>query len=376
MKKSHGKTNNATNRQQRQQPTQQPAQDHPHPVTFKSGGCCKFKQHGDHFHAESAEDDGTIDKSLPHVYTKEEQNVLVWLVYRNRHKFARVKPNEPLLLMVPNVVPDKVNGFDDLEKNLGSDTAGLVKKIYALIPPQSSALGLAELCGMINVQPNLNDQVALIEKVIREFEYNSLKPLPSALRNFAASSGVTKTFLYFFTDQHLKFLEKAFDEFVSLAKRNIKGLSNYTRCTHFHHTDFPKMLKAASNEITTQAIATFDRISKLLPENSVVYDNPVKQSPGGWRCWETNQPGSYIALIYLTATNKLIGSKVAEALEFAFNTIGLKAKTSYNPKIEKPAIEVVFNPEKLESINFQQFDLKLSAILLDYQTPLQTLLSK
>jgi len=387
MKKSRGKAGKGRNQRQRQQPAQQPPQpaqppqqqqqqQHPHPRTFKSGGCCKFKQHGDHFHAEGAEDDGTIDKSMSHVYTQEEQNVLVWLVFRNRHKFSKIKPNEPLLLMVPNVVPDELNGYNELEKNLGSQTAGLIKKIYDLIPLEPRNLHLVELCDMVNAEETLDHQIAIINYVIENFDYKTLSQVPTGLRNFSEQPGVIRTFLYFFTDKHLKFLEQAFDEFISLYKRKADGIANYTRCTHFSHNDFPKMVEAASLEITTRVIPTLDRISKQLPENSIVFDNPEKQSPGGWRIWATNQPGFYNAVIHVKSTDKMIGSKVAEALEMAFNAIGLKARSAYNPRIDKPAFEVSFSCEKLESINIQKLEHELSVILLQYQAPLQTALPK
>jgi hypothetical protein len=363
-------------RQQQQQSQPQEAQSpHPHPRTFESGGCCNFNRHGDHFHAEGVEDNGLIDVTLPHVYTREEQNVLVWLVFRNRHKFKKIKPNEPLMLMVPNIDPS-LSGYQELERNLGTDTAGLMLKVYRLLPPDEQAMAFITACGLINAAPKLEEQIAIINQLTEGEPDHLLSRLPAALKDFCEQPGVTRGYLYFFTDQHLRFLEQAYDEIFELFKRKEKGVANYTRCTHFHHDGFPVIVKVAPTEINDRVINFFDRISKALPEKSIVFYLPHKQSPGGWRIWETNQPGVYTALLCATATDTIIGSKLIEAIAMAFNDNGLKARNSFHSGIEKPAVEIAFSCEKLESMSLLKLELELGAIITKYSTPLAAALAK
>ncbi len=360
----HGKSS-----KQRQNPQQH---QHPHPRTFKSGGNCHIKQHGDHFHAEAAVDDGLIDTSLPHIYTREEQNALVWLVFRNRHDFKIVKPNEPLMLMIPDIDPNLSNEYHALERNLGTDANGLLNKVYRLLPPNKLAAALIGVCDHVNAIPDLQGQIALINEFTQGSPGHILSQLPETLETFSKKPEVTRIYIYFFSDKHLHFLEQAYDQIIQLYQRNEKGKSNYTRCTHFSFNDFPTMIKIAPKEINDRAINFFDRISKLLPENSIVFYKPSKQSSGGWRIWETNQPGVYTALLCTTATNNMIGSKLIEAMQMAFNDVGLKAKRSYYKAIEKPTIEIAFSCEKLESISFEKLQLELGAIITSYTAPFST----
>lgn len=348
-----------------------------HPIHFKSGGSCYFKKdhnHAEpHFHAEASNDE-TIDTTLPHVYTREEQNALVWLVYRNQSSFAftksasqsQVKRRESLFLTVPDFDPEIRKDLDPMEKNLGTASNSFMLKVYRLLPAERD-LPYILFSTSLNREPDLNSKLAFVHRAIEDDPNHplaALAPLSATLTREYQIPGTKKVHLYFFTHSHIKFINQAFQEFYRLLQKIDKGVGNHTSCRRVKHQDFPKMIRATTDQkILDEALPLLDSLSDGLPTGSLFIHEPEKSSAGGWRIYDTDKKETFIAVMYAQATNTYQGSAIIDALVFALNSAGVKAIKSYFRQIDKNAIQVAFECKQLRGLNMSQIKEILGAYL-------------
>lgn len=329
----------------------------PDPVHFRSGGCCYVRTDhshagAPHYHAEAADNDGTLDTTLPHVFTAQDQNALVWLVFRNAHKFEVIKPREPMIICVPDFDPEVFKESEPREQNLGTESNSMMCKVYQLVLPDEKDLPLIVFCNRINQQPDFSSTMNFILACTDGKKTHRLASIVPIISGFYKKPGVRKVHAYFLNFRHVQLLKQLFDELISLTTKLQKGVANHTSCTVVQHDHFPEMIRGTvPAEIKDVAFPLLDELSQTLPEQSVFIHAKEKPSPGGWKIFCSDQEGTYVAVLYAQATNHFIGANIVDALVLAFNTLGFKAKKSFHPVIQKTTLQVAFDLQQLRSLN-------------------------
>lgn len=322
---------------------------HPHPQTFVSGGQCHLRQQGAHYHVELLHEADHIDPKLPHAFTPKEQRALGWIIYRNREKLQKVSERGPMLLLIPDVDPD-ISGYDQSERQLGTDAVALLDKIYQLAPMDPHARQYINFFRQLNSFPSHQDKLTVIGQQTLFNHQSVMKPqqLVSILESFHCKPGVLKSNLFFMTIEHVRLLEQLFDNFYHAVQRQAKGIANHTTCAKFKFDSFPRMVKAAPSGIKDALLPLLDEISTLLPTDCIIFNEKKKQSKGGWRVWKTNQNNIYIGTLYCQASNIISGAKAIEAMEMACNASGFKAKRAFHKELNAPALQFAFEPKHLQ----------------------------
>lgn len=339
---------------------------HPHPNTFHSGGHVSCKQTDTHIHAELASSaNGNIDFTQPHVLTSTEQNALVWLVYRNRQKIQVAKANEPVVLCVPNIDPTLCT-LHTLEENLGSDSVSLMDKIYRLAPTERHAKEAIALFQAINELGTLEQKITALQQ---QFVLKNTQ-LITYLEEYQSQKHVKTTYMFFLLPEHIGLLEKLYDELFKVHSRKQQGIANFSSCTKVRHDHFPSILGTADDMATTKASAILDKISNIIPTDCIVFNEPKKQSKGGWRVWRTDEENTFAATLLAQPNNDIIGSKVIEAMELVFNAVGLKAQRRFQTIAEHPTVVVTFTMEQLRAVNITLTKQLFSEGIKMYSKPL------